>query len=494
MPAKNNSLILFIIDDSRLVDTIKGLLHGIGYTLEFESDAYVAIKKANAMLPDAIVVDADLPQHDEVLRRLRADPHLTGIPILALVPQSDREAQSAAFLAGANDFLSKPVDGLELLARMQSVTRLQIYSETLSDLKRFAWMVEHAQEGYLLINGDAIIQYANDRAINLLNLPEDPAGLNFMQVAEHQYVPRPPEAWNNWLHEPVECFLMSPENARARAVWLVLEALDTPVGIEHHRIVRLRDVTEKMSIYHDIRQFHKAVTHKLRTPVSVMASSLSLINSRLEKIPPEEIKSMMATAGKNAERLVSEIRDILTYIDAPLAANVGEPIEMKEFVNIVKRVCDQLELNNVELMMPAAYGDHRVAMTDIALELVMDELLENSKKFHPSRSPKIDISVGQTEKGFIHIRVVDNGITLSAEQLAWAWLPYFQGEKDFTGELPGMGLGFPLVATLVWQSGGSLHLSNRPDGPGVMVEMKLPVVERIISPEEERLSAITGGE
>ena len=70
--------------------------------------------------------------------------------------------------------------------------------------------------------------------------------------------------------------------------------------------------------------------------------------------------------------------------------------------------------------------------------------------------------------------MADDGQTLSTEQLAWAWLPYVQGEKDFTGELPGMGLGFPMVASLIWKAGGDLHLRNRHNGPGVIVELKVP--------------------
>ena len=49
-----------------------------------------------------------------------------------------------------------------------------------------------------------------------------------------------------------------------------------------------------------------------------------------------------------------------------------------------------------------------------------------------------------------------------------------QGEKDFTGELPGMGLGFPMVATLTWKAGGDLWLRNRNDGPGVIVQVEIP--------------------
>ena len=55
------------------------------------------------------------------------------------------------------------------------------------------------------------------------------------------------------------------------------------------------------------------------------------------------------------------------------------------------------------------------------------------------------------------------------------WSPYIQGEKYFTGEAPGMGLGLSLVATLVWQVGGEVELTNRRDGSGVEVILRLPL-------------------
>ena len=57
------------------------------------------------------------------------------------------------------------------------------------------------------------------------------------------------------------------------------------------------------------------------------------------------------------------------------------------------------------------------------------------------------------------------------------WTPYIQGEKYFTGEAPGMGLGLPLVATLVWQVGGEVRLANRTDGSGVEVTLLMPLLD-----------------
>jgi two-component system cell cycle response regulator len=155
--------------------------------------------------------------------------------------------------------------------------------------------------------------------------------------------------------------------------------------------------------------------------------------------------------------------------------NVGEPVALGQIPEMIRTICEPLKLSNVVLFLPEHLASKVIALTYDALESVFYELLLNARKFHPEKNPTVEVSVGQLDEGFIRIRVVDNGQTLSTEQLGWAWLPYVQGEKDFTGELPGMGLGIPMVATLVWKAGGDLHIRNRPDGDGVVVEMKIPL-------------------
>lgn len=481
--------ILAIIADNTIRTELAELLSGTDFAILFADSAEQGLRKAEELLPAVIVIDRDPALNTlETCRRLRSNPVLSNLLILMLCDRDDRDARAAGLNAGADDFLEKPFDGIELYSRLRTVTRLNTYRLLLADLTRFSWMVEYAQEGYLMLDKAGGVIYANERAQHLLNLPENHMGLPFSQVVERIFVPEPAETWQHWQAEPEPCFLIQPESPTARAVWVVLEALDTPIGVEYHRIVRLRDVTERMSIYQDMRRFHTVVAHKLRTPMSVMMSSLSLLNKRIEMLSPEEIRNFARTAIGGAERLSNEIREILTYIDAPLALNLGAPLRLGQLPNLVENVCKSLNLTGVHLFLPDPLINHTLAITPDALEMVLFELLENSRKFHPQHTPRVDISVGETEIGFIQIRVTDNGMNLSTEQLSWAWLPYFQGEKDFTGELPGLGLGFPMVATLVWKSGGDLHLRNHPNGPGVIVDMKIPLestmrkVERSAAP------------
>lgn len=476
MPREKTSVILAIISDQSLDRELKKLLEGTSFDLLTAPTSHEGFQMAEELIPDAILVDIDLDGSGlETCRELRANRVLWGMPILMLCHYEDHDARALGLSAGADDFISKPFDAIELLSRLRTVTRLNAKRLMVTDLTRFNWMASHAEDGYVLLDKSGAIHYANENAHALFNLPEDYLGLPFIAVVEHSFKVEPQEAWSAWIDEPVPLFLIQPETTTARAVWFMLDSLDTMLGVEQHRIVRLKDVTERMSIYQDMRRFHTVVAHKLRTPMSMLVSSMALLKSRLEQLSPEELKELVRSSIKGVDRLASQVQEILTYIDAPLALNVGEPVALDVIPKMVRAICEPLRMRNVVVFLPEQHGSKVVALTDDALEIILYELLLNARKFHPEKNPTIEVSVEQIDQGYVRIRVADDGQTLSNEQVSWAWLPYVQGEKDFTGELPGMGLGFPMVATLLWKVGGDLYLRNRHNGPGVIVEMKIPL-------------------
>jgi len=475
MPTTKSFQILAIISAQNTIYTLQKLLQDTSFDLRLALNAEEGLQKAEEILPDAILIDIELADDAfGTCRRLRANKVLRGMPILMLCDVGDIDAKILGISAGVDDYISKPFDEIEVLSRLRTITRLNAKRGMVNDLTRFTWMADHATDGYLLLDKSGVIHYANEHAHTLLNLPEDYLGLPFINVTEYRFTAEPEEAWANWLNDPVPCFLVQPESPTARAAWVMVDALDTLLGTEQHRIVRLKDVTERMSIYQDMRRFHTVVAHKLRTPVSMLVSSISLLKTRMDQLSEEDLRDLLKSGIKGVDRLATQMQEILTYIDAPLALNIGVAVTLEKVPEMVRTICQPLKLSNIVLSIPENLLPQKIALTYEALESILYELLANSRKFHPENKPTVEVSVNQIDDDYIQLRVADNGQSLSTEQLAWVWIPYVQGEKDITGELPGMGLGFPMIASLIWKAGGDLRLRNRHDGPGVIVELKIP--------------------
>ena len=93
-----------------------------GYDVELAGDGIVALDRAEAYEPDAVVLDLGLPKLDgvEVCRRLRAEGD---VPILVLTARDELESRVEGLDSGADDYLVKPFERAELLARVRALLR-----------------------------------------------------------------------------------------------------------------------------------------------------------------------------------------------------------------------------------------------------------------------------------------------------------------------------------------------------------------------------------
>ncbi len=473
----SNGLILIIDDEPIIQQTLASFLED-QFDLALASNGKQGLELAAQRVPDVILLDIMMPGLDgyQVCRALRADPHLAEVPVIMLTALDDRDSKLAGLMAGADDFLTKPFDSLEMRIRLNTLLRLNRFGRLAAERARFSWIVEQAEDGYLLLDSNDCLQYANPQAQRFLHLPETYQDVNFVFQVERIYQVHPAERWVYWPVAPAPIYLVQPETSFSRPFWLLADAHDAPLGRDSSRLVRLRDVTEKMSVYQDMRRFHTTVAHKLRTPIALIYSALALLAARIDETPPAEAKDMIQTAWKGARRLLDSVRDVLNYLDAPLTAQLGSYVSLNQLAALAQKTAEMLALPALKIDLPPGLANSTLVLTGPALELILTELFENAKKFHPHHAPQVEIELSPVDRHALRLRISDDGLTLTAEQLSWVWLPYFQSEKNFSGEIPGMGLGFPMVATVVWQAGGKLRLSNREVGPGIVVELIIPMV------------------
>ncbi len=145
------STVLIVDDEPTARETVVSILEGEGYDLQLAKDGVEALHLLKQLQPDVILLDIMLPGMDgfEVCRRIRATPALAEAPILMLTALDDRDSLLRALESGADDFLSKPLDRRELIARVRTITRLNRYRtlmEQRENIRQMAERVVAAQE------------------------------------------------------------------------------------------------------------------------------------------------------------------------------------------------------------------------------------------------------------------------------------------------------------------------------------------------------------
>ncbi|MCK6510936.1 EAL domain-containing protein [Myxococcota bacterium] len=118
--------ILIVDDEPDNFDVFEVLLDGEPYVLHYAPDGHNALALLERFRPDAILLDVMMPGMDgvEVCQRIRSIPALQHTPLLMVTALTSKDDLARCLAAGADDFLSKPVDGTELRARLRSALRI----------------------------------------------------------------------------------------------------------------------------------------------------------------------------------------------------------------------------------------------------------------------------------------------------------------------------------------------------------------------------------
>src|SRR6266436_4230589 len=131
-PVRTPPRILIVDDQPMNVDILKTRLAVHGYELLTATDGAEALEVACAQQPDLILLDIMMPRIDgiEVCQRLKADTTLPFMPIIMVTAKADTKDIVAGLDAGADEYLTKPVDQASLVARVKSMLRIKALHDT----------------------------------------------------------------------------------------------------------------------------------------------------------------------------------------------------------------------------------------------------------------------------------------------------------------------------------------------------------------------------
>jgi len=141
--------ILIADDNLQGVELLEAYLSGGQYELATAADGEETLRKVQVWKPDLILLDIMMPRISgfEVCKRLRSSPATHDIAILMVTALDQPSDIERAVEAGADDFLTKPINKIELLLRVRSLLKARIYKRELDRALKYIHEVEQARQG-----------------------------------------------------------------------------------------------------------------------------------------------------------------------------------------------------------------------------------------------------------------------------------------------------------------------------------------------------------
>src|SRR5271157_5763699 len=135
-PALIKSLILVVDDITKNLQVVGTVLRNQRYKVMPAASGADALKCVHAQLPDLVLLDLMMPEMDgiEVCRRLKADPSTQSIPVIFLTASNEMEHLVKGFEVGAVDYVTKPFNPPELLARVRTHLELKHARQQLREM------------------------------------------------------------------------------------------------------------------------------------------------------------------------------------------------------------------------------------------------------------------------------------------------------------------------------------------------------------------------
>ena len=344
-----------------------------------------------------------------------------------------------------------------------------------SEKELFSASFTQMSDGLAILGSDMVPIKFNRSAERLLSLPAD--GSMVEHLLSHFDCSPPIDRLADFSKGPPAFELTRRATDSAGALYLVMVA--TPVrgrdGEVDNIVMAIRDVTELKADELSKRDFLSTISHKLRTPVAVLQSSIFLIKDRmLGELNEKQQKHSDAMADQIA-KLAALIERLIGFVtlEGQALSTAKERIELEPYISGIVEECSKLHPErHAKVAIEVAADAKEIDFNRDHLRIIICELLQNAIKFNAGEAPAVAFRITR-EGNWITLAVEDNGVGIPPELHEKIYEKFFQAERYFTGNVEGVGLGLSFVKKIVDFVGGSIELRSEP-GKGSTFKIRVP--------------------
>ena len=445
--------VLLVEDDDVYVSLLNRILNKARngkFVMERVATLQAAIDRISGGGIDVILLDLHLPDGHgletlDILHR-----HVSEIPIVVLTSLDDEVVGIRALQKGAQDYIVKANVTDDLLDRSVRyaierhllLTELKQNTQALkASEERFRCIADHNIDAIIVVNHEGIVYFANPAAEVLLDRKaEEILGRKF----DFQIVP------GNEMEVEIPRNLKQPIIAELRAINIEWQGQDV-------NLISLRDITERKQAEKVKEEVISIVSHELRSPLTSIINSLSMIADGETGEISEQTKKLVSIAYRSSERLLRLAGDMLD-IGKIESGKMEFYFQIQELMPLIE---NSIEANrayaepfDVQINLESSLTDARVNVDSDRLMQILTNLITNAVKFSPSGSEVI-VSVSRHDS-FIRLAIKDRGPGIPEEFRSRIFDKFTQAQIPGIRRRDGAGLGLSIAKMLVEHMGGSI--------------------------------------
>ncbi|MDB5874340.1 MAG: hypothetical protein JWQ07_3782 [Ramlibacter sp.] len=221
-------------------------------------------------------------------------------------------------------------------------------------------------------------------------------------------------------------------------------------------------------------QFLAVLGHELRNPLAPIATAVQLMALKGDEKTAHE-RRIIERQLVHVNRLVDDLLDVSRITSGRLAIR-REPVRLADVLTqVVETIRPSLHQRSLSLELATGMQDVWVAGDEVRLVQVFNNLLVNAIKFtRTGGSIRLNAAVAGPD---VQVEVRDTGVGIAAEDVERIFELFYQAPQTSDRAQGGLGLGLPIVRSLVQMHGGSVHATSAGPGDGTCITVRLPQCE-----------------